>query len=146
MTRTSSGFGATGSAKGGAGGSAAKRKTLFSIVMAGALALGAAFVLLASPTTSFAASSAIEAAKRNCIVGERNDGYLGVVNEGRANDSLRREVASVNQRRKAAYTRLARQNGVSIRDTGVLTAEKLIRRAPSGQCVQNANGAWIKKR
>ena len=111
------------------------------VVALGASAIGA-FALISSAT---AATPAIETAKSSCIVGERNDGYLGVVDEGRADDALRREVASVNQQRKAAYARIAQRNGVSIEDTAVLTAERLINQAGPGECVQNASGEWVRK-
>ncbi len=96
-------------------------------------------------SVAFAATPAIEAAKDECIVGERNDGYLGVIDSARADAALRREVASVNQQRKAAYARLAERNGVTIEDTATLTAERLINQASPGQCVQNSSGEWVKK-
>ncbi|MEM6415866.1 MAG: YdbL family protein [Pseudomonadota bacterium] len=121
------------------------RKLLFNAI-GFLMAVGALIATISMPTEGYAASAAIQAAKAKCIVGERNDGYLGVVAGKSADAALRREVAAVNQQRKAAYTRIAKQNGVSIRDTGRLTAEKLIAKAKSGECVQDASGSWIKKR
>ena len=104
--------------------------------------IGAGFGLAVSAV--FAASALIEDAKRQCVIGERTDGYLGVVEGARASDELRREMTAVNQQRKAAYARLAAKNGVTISDTGRVAAERLINRAPSGQCVQNAGGGWVR--
>jgi len=107
-------------------------------------ALAAALATVFAGAGAEAASPAIETAKDGCVVGERIDGYLGVIDEARANDSLRREVASINQQRKAAYARLAAQNGVSIEATAMVAAERLISRAEPGECVQNESGAWVR--
>lgn len=103
----------------------------------------AAAALLAAPVA--AASPAIDEAKASCVVGEQIDGYLGVVDAGQAGESLRREVRSVNQQRKALYAELAQRNGVTIEQAAQVTAERLINNAPSGHCVQNPSGGWMKK-
>ena len=90
-----------------------------------------------------AASPVIENAKDQCIIGEQNDGYLGFVDGADGDANLRREVRSVNQQRKAAYSNLARRNGVTIDDAARATAERLINSAGSGECVQDASGDWI---
>ena len=112
-----------------------------SLILAGAAAgvFGAAYVGVA-----LAASATVEAAKADCVIGEQNDGYLGFVPGARADANLVREVRSINQRRKAAYANLAERNGVTIDEAAKLTAEKLINGAASGECVQDASGAWIK--
>jgi uncharacterized protein YdbL (DUF1318 family) len=92
-----------------------------------------------------AASAAIEAAKSSCVVGEQVDGYLGVADESKATEEIRREVRSINQQRKAAYERLAQRNGVTVEVTAALTAERLINQAPSGHCYRDENGAWQTK-
>ncbi|MFQ5563161.1 MAG: YdbL family protein [Parvularculaceae bacterium] len=104
-----------------------------------------AFAALSTLSGASAASAAIEDAKSRCIVGEQADGYLGVVKAEEADDALRREVRDVNQQRKAYYAEIATRNGVTIEVTAALTAEKLINQAPSGQCVRNQQGVWLKK-
>lgn len=94
---------------------------------------------------SFAASTVVESAKADCTVGERIDGYIGVVDGASASQVVLREIRAINQQRKAAYTDLARRNGVTIDDAAMLTAERLINDAPSGHCVQNTNGGWVEK-
>ena len=104
------------------------------VLLAGTAALlGAA---LATPAT--------DAAKARCEIGERNDGYLGVVDGARVSETVRRDLREINQKRAAAYDRLAARNGVSRQDAARLTAEKLINSAPSGHCVQDASGSWVK--
>ena len=110
-----------------------------------AAAFATAFSSLSPATIAYAASPAVEAAKSQCVVGEKNDGYLGVVPGAIASQEVRREIRSINQRRKAAYEQIAARNGVTVQVTASLTAEKLINQAPAGQCVQDGSGAWIKK-
>lgn len=92
-----------------------------------------------------AATPATDAAKAACIIGERNDGYLGVVDGKTPSEAVRRDMREINQRRAAAYDQLARRNGVTRQQAAKATAEKLINQAPSGHCVQNASGRWIEK-
>ncbi|MEL7487585.1 MAG: YdbL family protein [Pseudomonadota bacterium] len=99
----------------------------------------------ASLASAAAAPAAVERAKSECLIGERNDGYLGVVSGKSIDEALQREIRSINQRRKAAYEQIAARNGVTVNDTARLTAEKLINGARRGECVQNAAGAWIRK-
>ena len=108
------------------------------------LIAGALVGFAAAPAVALAASAIIEDAKDQCIVGEQADGYLGFVDESAADTALKREVRDVNQQRKALYADLAAKEGVTIEVTAVLTAEKLINSARSGECVRDANGAWIK--
>ncbi len=105
----------------------------------------AALLAAAAFAPAMADRAAIDAAKAQCVIGERNDGYLGVVAGQNVNADLEREIRSINQQRKAAYAELATRNGVTIEAAAVLTAERLINQAPSGHCVQNASGAWLKK-
>ena len=90
------------------------------------------------------ATPATDRAEAQCLIGERTDGYLGVVSGKTIDAALRREMDEVNQQRSAAYEQLARKNGVSRQAAAQATAERLINSAPSGQCVQDAGGAWVK--
>ena len=98
---------------------------------------------IAFPGTAHA-TPATDAAERQCLIGERTDGYLGVVDGEQVDASLRREMDEVNQARSAAYEKLAAKNGVSKNAAATATAERLINTAPSGQCVQGPGGAWIR--
>jgi len=96
-----------------------------------------------APLPAYAASAMIERAKDQCVVGEQTDGYLGVVSGAEASDELRREMRDINQRRKAYYADIARRNGVTIRVTAALTAEKLINQASRGECYRDQGGRWV---
>ena len=106
----------------------------------------AAFLALAlSAAPAIAANDVIESAKNRCLIGEQLDGYLGFVDGASISDALRREVRDVNQRRKAAYANIARQNGVTLESIGTITGEKLISQADRGECVENEDGEWVKR-
>ncbi|WOI52499.1 YdbL family protein [Parvularcula sp. LCG005] len=90
-----------------------------------------------------AAPAIIEQAKSDCVVGERIDGYLGVIDDKAASDALRRSVREINQKRSAAYDSLASRNGVTPAIAAAATAEELINSAPSGHCVQNEKQEWV---
>lgn len=106
-----------------------------------ALTLAAALVLSAAN----AGTPTIDAAKAQCVVGEQTDGYLGIIEPAKADETLRREVRSINQQRKAAYAELAAKNGVTIEQAAQVTAERLLNGAPSGHCIQSPDGGWVKK-
>ena len=96
--------------------------------------------------TAAAASPAVDAAKAKCVIGEQYDGYIGVIDAAAADESLRREVRSINLQRKGVYADLATRNGVTVEVAAALTAEKLLNAAPSGHCVLPAAGQnWVKK-
>jgi hypothetical protein len=108
-----------------------------------AASLLAATALAAAP--ALAGSATIDAAKAQCVIGEQTDGYLGVIDNAKADEALKREVRSINQQRKAAYAELAARNGVTIEQAAQVTAERLLNGAPSGHCIQSPDGGWVKK-
>jgi len=118
--------------------------TLFSkfriFVVMLSVALG---VSLIAPT-AHAADAVINAAKVAGEVGERPDGYLGLV-EGTVEPAVRRRVDEINARRRALYQRLARERGATVEQVGFLTGEKQIAATPSGQYYMSTSGQWIRK-
>lgn len=112
------------------------KKTVFMLAAAGALALG---------TAAAAAGAAIEDAKAQCVVGEQADGYLGVIDPSKVNDELKRDVRANNQQRKEIYADFAARNGLTVETAAAIFAERQVNQAPSGQCVRDQNGTWIKK-
>jgi len=108
-------------------------------------AAAVALTSLAPITPVLASIAEINEAKANCLIGEKNNGYLGEVTGKTVSANLRRELRSINQQRRAEYEKLAARNGVTIQDAATATAERLINRAPSGHCVHDADGQWLKK-
>jgi hypothetical protein len=97
-------------------------------------------VLLAAP---IARADELDSAKAAGQVGERADGYLGVV--GNAPPGVSGLVNEVNAKRKAKYGEIAKQNGTAVDAVAALMGQKLIERAPSGQMVMGSDGRWVKK-
>ncbi|MEX0644301.1 MAG: YdbL family protein [Parvularculaceae bacterium] len=107
------------------------------------LLAAAAFLVFAG--ASVAASAAIESAKAQCIIGEQADGYIGIVDSGKASAELKREVESINMQRKAAYADLAERNGVTVEAAAQVTAERMMNQAPPGHCIRGEDRTWYKK-
>jgi uncharacterized protein YdbL (DUF1318 family) len=106
---------------------------------------GAAFaaLLLLLAAAPLASADELDAAKAAGHVGERADGYLGVVSG--APGSAKGLVDSVNARRRAKYAEIAKQNGTAIESVAAIAGQKLIERTPSGQYVMGTDGSWKKK-
>ena len=74
-------------------------------------------------------------------VGERYDGYLGVV--GDAPSAIRAEVDAVNIKRRAFYTDLAAKRGAKIEEVGATTACQIFAtKIQSGQYYMLNDGVW----
>ncbi|GGC92737.1 YdbL family protein [Halopseudomonas salina] len=108
------------------------------------LLLLAAALLVASPTWALSLNQAMGAlpeAKAAGLLGERPDGYVGVVSPG--GDAA--EIARlINEARRAEYQRLAAENGIKLRDVEAIAGKKALERTPSGQYIQ-LNGVWMPK-
>ena len=91
-----------------------------------------------------AADPQIESAKDEGVVGERIDGYLGIVSGG-ADPALTRRVQDINNKRRAAYDELAKQTNTTPEQVARVTGEKLIAQAPAGEHIMDASGSWKQK-
>ncbi len=94
--------------------------------------------------TAFAADMDLERAKGEGLVGERADGYVGIV-APQADAPVQAMVKQVNQKRRAAYEEIAKKNGTSVDSVAVLAGQKLIERATKGEWVTDAQGNWRQK-
>jgi hypothetical protein len=106
------------------------------------LALAAALLLIAAAPSALAED--LDAAKAAGWVGERPDGYLGVVSAS-APPEVKKLVEDVNARRKLKYTEIARQNGTEVDAVAALAGAKLIERTPPGQYVLGVDVRWQQK-
>jgi uncharacterized protein YdbL (DUF1318 family) len=84
---------------------------------------------------------AILAARRAGLIGERYDGYLGLVNPN-ASPEVRRQVAALNIRRRSLYSNLAARKGVSPAEVGITAACSLLRRIGVGEYYLPGQGGW----
>lgn len=85
----------------------------------------------------------LDSAKAQGLVGEKRDGYLGVVVSGNA--EAQTLVNAVNAKRKDEYQRIAAQNGQALNVVEKLAASKAFEMTRSGNYLQDAGGAWVKK-
>ena len=83
----------------------------------------------------------INAARRSGLIGERFDGYLGLVTTNPTAE-LRRQVGAVNIRRRALYSQLASRRGVSPEEVGITTACSLFKRLNAGDYYLLGQGGW----
>lgn len=86
----------------------------------------------------------LDEAKAQGLVGERADGYVGVVDPS-APAEVRRLVEDVNAKRREAYEQIAKKNGVPVDAVAALAGAKLIEKTPPGQYVMGADGRWRRK-
>lgn len=104
------------------------------------LAAAAAWLL----ATAAWGASELNAAREAGTVGERRDGYIGLVvkNPTAEQQAL---VEEVNARRRAHYIKIAKKTGATLQEAAVLAAERLFRDAKSGHYVQAADDGWVRK-
>ncbi len=118
-----------------------KRK-LFAVAAAGLLALSLAGGTMAQ---SAAAKAAVDAAKAQGVVGEKNDGFLGFV-QGGGDASLQAAVNEINAGRAQLYAQAAAKNGVTPAAAGASAFQQVVQtRLRPGEYYQNASGAWVRK-
>lgn len=98
-------------------------------------------VVLAVP--AIATANALDDAKAAGYLGERWDGYLGLVNEN-APASVRALMDRINAQRREQYQRIAARNGVDLADVEKLAGAKAIEHAAPGTMVDTGNG-WRRR-
>lgn len=105
------------------------------------IGLGLAAALLGTAGSAIAQRDpAYEAARAAGQVGEKTDGYLGVVGSpGAAVEAL---VRDINIKRKAAYTAKAQSTGSTIEDFAFTTGCNLIANTKPGEKYQAPGGSW----
>jgi uncharacterized protein len=86
----------------------------------------------------------LEDAKAAGTVGERIDGYLGVVDSG-APGNVKSLVNQINGEREAKYAEIAKKQGAPVAAVAQIAGKKLIERAGSGEYVMGADGQWRRK-
>ncbi len=105
-------------------------------------AVGTGTLLALAPLPALALTLA--EAKARGWVGERIDGYLGIVTPD-APAAVRKLVEEVNAKRRKAYEEIARKNGVPVEAVAVIAGRKAIEKTPSGQYVMGEDGRWHRK-
>lgn len=115
--------------------------TLKSGLAAMALATG---LLLAAPAAS-AGDPLIESAKQAGSVGERVDGYLGVVDPSKVDAATLRRLEEINARRRAAYADIAQRTGTTVEAVAITTGQRQLETAETGEFVMDETGRWVRR-
>ena len=110
--------------------------------MTGKYMIAATALALAAPAM-LAAQDSVYAAQAAGTVGERYDGYLGMSSSG--GESLRRQVATVNLKRRSLYSQLAARRGVSPEEVGVTAACQLLARVEVGEAYLLGDNVWRRR-
>ena len=103
----------------------------------------ATLTLLVAPAPG-AWAEEIDDAKAAGWIGERPDGFLGIVNPDAPAD-VKKLVTEINARRKQKYAEIAKENGTAIDAVAALAGAKVIERTTAGQYVMGTDGRWKKK-
>lgn len=109
------------------------RKALITAAL-GALALGGTAHAMQDRDPAY------DAARNSGKVGEKVDGYLGIV--GQSTPDLERIVADINIRRRAVYTQRAKAQNATINEYAISAGCKLILRTVPGEKYQAPDGSW----
>lgn len=106
---------------------------------------GAAMLLVGAAGVVYAQSGgAVSAALASGDIGEQADGYLGF--RSTPSSALRDEVDAINIKRREAYTNLATQRGVTVKDVAATVGcETLQKRVGSGRSYLLPDGVWRTK-
>jgi hypothetical protein len=84
----------------------------------------------------------LEEAKAKGLVGEKVNGYLGLVMPGNA--EAQALVREINQKRRQAYEDIARRDGANLSAVEALAGEKAIEKTKPGNFIEGPGG-WMKK-
>lgn len=113
------------------------------------ISLGRRPVVAAALAACFAASippahaqrdPAYATAKASGEIGEKTDGYVGIVGSGSA--SLRAVVDDINIKRKAVYAEKAKQQHATIEEYAFTSGCLLIAQTKPGEKYQAPDGSW----
>ena len=119
--------------------------SLSAVALIGGAVITTAAIGISTPAAaqSQSAKSVVDTAKARGTIGETPAGYLAVV--GGETAAERNAMNEINIRRKALYTRKARQENLQIEVIAAVFGEKQILKAAPGQKVMSASGGWETK-
>jgi uncharacterized protein YdbL (DUF1318 family) len=107
------------------------------------LQFAACLALCVAVPAAAQSSLAIRAAKAAGQVGERYDGFLGVA--GAAPALVRREVETINIRRRAHFSNLAASKGVSPQEVGLTAGCLTLGSVEVGEAYLLADNVWRRR-
>jgi uncharacterized protein YdbL (DUF1318 family) len=108
------------------------------------LALAAACAIPGIFSVAPAKAQSLGDLKAQALVGERPDGYLGVVAPA-APANVAAAVQKLNADRRAVYEQIAQKQNLPLAQVEAVAGAKLVREAPAGAYVMDASGRWLRK-
>lgn len=105
------------------------------------IALAAAFAIAPG---SGARAQSLASAKAAGLVGERADGYVGIVDPS-APGNIVAMVQKINGKRREKFKGIAAKNGTSLQAVEAIVGKKAIKRAKPGEFVMDSSGRWRRK-
>lgn len=127
-----------------------KKTSFLKAAFAAAAMAGSTLVMTAVIATPAAADVAaskalVDAAKKQGVVGEKTNGFLGFV-KASSDTALKAAVDEINEGRKNVYAQAAAKNGVSVEAAGQAAfVNVILPKMASGEFYQDATGNWVKK-
>jgi len=103
----------------------------------------AGLAIAAAAVPAAAQTPLVDAARQAGQVGERYDGYMGVV--GQSSAQLRSQVGAINIRRRALYSNLALSKHVAPHEVGITAGCQLLAGVQVGQAYMLADGQWRRR-
>ncbi len=101
-------------------------------------------VLLSLVLLGSAFAATLEEAKAAGQIGEKQDGYIGLVQASVPAD-VAALVADVNAQRRQRYEQIARDNGIDVREVAKLAFTRAYENTLPGNYVESAPGQWTRK-
>ncbi|MGD9852315.1 MAG: YdbL family protein [Nitrospirales bacterium] len=83
----------------------------------------------------------LDEAKQKGMLGERPDGYLGVVTPS-TDTAVIDLMKEINQKRQEVYQTIADKNGTALSTVEALAGEKALKQTPPGQYILLPSGEW----
>ena len=112
------------------------------MISVGRSILAAALVAIAAPVSA-QANPTVAAARSAGTVGERFDGYLGIV--AQTSEGVRRQVGAINIRRRSLYTSLATRRNVNLQAVGIAAGCELLAEVRPGEMYMLNDGVWRRR-
>ena len=108
------------------------------------IALFLAALLLALAPVAWALPDVLEQAKKDGVIGEQADGYLGFVKGSGAAD-VKSEMDKVNAKRKQVYKDSAAKKDTDAKTFAAVVGKRQMDKEPKGRWIKPAKG-WVQKK
>ena len=112
--------------------------------MTSGIALFLAALLLALAPGAWALPDVLEQAKKDGVIGEQADGYLGFV-KGEGPDEVEEAMDEVNAQRRKVYKDSAAKKGTDVKTFATVVGKRQMDKEPKGRWIKTDKG-WVQKK